>query len=71
MLADQLFYMVLIFMTIRLLIFVVVWRAIACVKPALTEIRMAMPTFHLIPTILIYFLARPTIAVKCAPQERT
>ena len=70
MLADQLFYMVLIFMTIRLLIFVVVWRAIACVKPAFTEIRMAMPAFHLIPTILI-ILARPTIAVKCAPQERT
>ena len=70
MLADQLFYMVLIFMTIRLLIFVVVWRAIACVKPALTEIRMAMPSFHLIRTILL-ILARPTIAVKCAPQERT
>jgi hypothetical protein len=48
-----------------------VWRAIACVKPAFTEILMAMPTFHLIPTILIYFLARLTIAVKCAPQERT
>ena len=71
MMADQLFYMVLIFMTIRLLTFVVVWRAIAFVKPAFTEIRMAMPAFHLIPAILIYFLASRTIAVKCAPQERT
>ena len=70
MMVDQLIYMVLIFMTIRLLIFMVVWRAIACVKPAFTGIRTAMPAFHLIPTILI-ILARPTIAVKCAPQERT
>ena len=67
---DQLFYMVLIFMAIHRMTFVVVWRAIACVKPAFTEIRTAMPAFHLIPTILI-ILARPTIAVKCAPQERT
>ena len=57
-------------MTIHLLIFVVVWRAIACVKLAFTEIGMAMPAFHLIPTILI-ILARPTIAVKYALQERT
>ena len=70
MMLDQLFYMVLIFMAIHRMTFVVVWRAIACVKPAFTEIRMAMPTFHLIPTILI-ILARPTIAVKYAPQERT
>ena len=70
MLADQLLYMVLIFMTIRLLTFVVVWRAIACVKLAFTETRMAMPHFHLIMTIL-FILARPTMTVKCAPQERT
>ena len=68
--ADQLFYMVLIFMTIRLLTFVVVWRAIAFVKPGFTDTRMAMPHFHLIMTIL-FILARPTIAVKCAPLERT
>ena len=67
---DQLFYMVLIFMAIHRMTFMVVWRAIACVKPAFTEIRMAMPAFHPIPTILI-ILARPTIAVKCASQERT
>ena len=68
--VDQLFYMVHIFMAMRLRTFVVVWRALACVKPAFTEIRMAMPAFHLIPTILI-ILARPMTAVKCAPQERT
>ena len=69
MMLDQLFYMVRIFMAIHRMTFVVVWRAIACVKLVFTEIRMAMPAFHLIPTILI-ILARPTIAVKCAPQER-
>ena len=69
MMLDQLFYMVRIFMAIHRMTFVVVLRAIACVKLAFTEIRMAMPTFHLIPTILI--IARPTTAVKCAPQART